>query len=136
MLRTVFGAVGGAVIISAALAVAAPAAEQVPPKHPLAQEHPIVFDARGILPPIAWSVPGVTEPLQSVRDRMMTDRVTTLQLRPGKYMYMTTIFSFEFTVSLDGLVDYSKMVQHCVDGRGTAKVIVKCRRIGNLDSTD
>ncbi len=136
MLRTVFGAVGGAVMISAALAFAAPPAEQAPPKHPLAQEHPIVFDARGILPPIAWSVPGVTEPLQSVRDRMMTDKVTTLQLRPGKYMYMTTIFSFEFTVSLDGIVDYSKMVQHCVDGRVTAKVIVKCRRIGNLDSTD
>lgn len=135
-MRKSVAVVCGAMVMAAGLAFAAPAAEPAPPKHPLAQEHPIVIDARGILPPIAWSVPGVTEPLQSVRDRMMTDKAATLQLRPGRYNFMTTIFSFEFTVSLDGMVDYSKMVQHCVDGRGTAKVIVKCRRIGNFDSTD
>lgn len=129
MTKTVLGAVGGAVMIAVGLAFAAPAAAQAPPKHPLAQEHPIVVDARGILPPIAWSVPGVTEPVQSVRDRMMTDKVTTLNLRPGKYIFMTTIFSFEFTVSLDGKLDYMKTIDGCVGGRGTTTLLVKCRKM-------
>ncbi|TAL12617.1 MAG: hypothetical protein EPO02_01075 [Nitrospirae bacterium] len=123
----------GAVMMAAGLAFAAPAAEQAPAKHPLAQEHPIVVDARGIIPPIAWSVPGVTEPIQSVRDRMVTDKVTTLQLRPGKYMFMTTIFSFEFTVSLDGKLDYMKTIDGCVGGRGTATLMVTCRKMQPVD---
>ena len=129
MTRTVFGAVGGAVMIAVGLAFAVPAAGQAPPKHPLAQEHPIVIDAKGILPPIAWSVPGVTEPVQSVRDRMVTDKVTTLQLRPGKYIFMTTIFSFEFAVSLDGKLDYMKTIDGCVGGRGTPTLQIKCRKM-------
>lgn len=128
-MRKYCSVVCGAVMISAALAFAAPAADQAPPKHPLAQAHPIVVDAKEILPPIAWSVPGVTEPLQSVRDRMMTDKVATLQLRPGKYNFMTTIFSFEFTVSLDGKLDYMKTIDGCVGGRGTATLQVKCRKM-------
>jgi hypothetical protein len=104
--------------------------EQVQLKHPLAHEHPIEFDARALIPPIYWTVPGITEPLQSVRDRLMTDKVTTLKLRPGRYMYMTTTFAFEFTVNLDGVVSYSKLVDRCVGGRGTAKVMVKCAQMG------
>jgi hypothetical protein len=102
----------------------------------LAQEHPIEFDARALIPPIYWTVPGITEPLQSVRDRLMTDKVTTLKLRPGRYMYMTTTFAFEFTVNLDGVVDYSKLVDRCVGGRGTAKVMVKCRQMGQAAGVD
>jgi len=97
------------------------------PKLPLAQEHPIVVNATAIMPPRAWSVPGVTEPLQSVRDRMMTDKVATLKLRPGRYMFMTTAFSFEFLVNLDGKLDYMKHLDKCVDGRGTTTLLVKCR---------
>ena len=111
-------------------------AEQVQPKHPMAQEHPIVIDATALVPPRFWSVPGVTEPLQSVRDRRTTDKVTTLKLRPGRYMYMTTTFAFEFTVNLDGNVDYSKLVEHCVEGRGTAMLLVKCHRMGNMAIQD
>ena len=96
------------------------------PKLPLAQEHPIVINATAIVPPRAWSVPGVTEPLQSVRDRMMTDKVATLKLRPGRYMFMTTAFSFEFLVNLDGKLDYRNL-DKCVEGRGTAMLVVKCR---------
>jgi|GEM_PF-2092305 len=124
------GAVLSMVVIGLGSAEWTAAAEQVQLKHPLAQEHPIEFDARALIPPIYWTVPGITEPLQSVRDRLMTDKVTTLKLRPGHYMYMTTTFAFEFTVNLDGVVDYSKLVDRCVGGRGTAKVVVKCSQMG------
>jgi hypothetical protein len=98
-----------------------------PPKLPLAQEHPIMINATAIVPSRAWSVPGVTEPLQSIRDRMMTDRVATLKLRPGRYMFMTMAFSFEFLVNLDGKLDYVKHLDKCVEGRGTATLVIKCR---------
>jgi len=110
-----------------AVVVSVTIAEQNQPKLPLAQEHPIVIDATAIVPPRAWSVPGVTEPLQSVRDRMMTDKVATLKLRPGRYMFMTMVYSFEFIVNLDGKLDYMKHLDKCVEGRGTATLVVKCR---------
>ncbi len=110
----------------ATLVVGVTLAEQNQPRLPLAQEHPIVIDATAIVPPRAWSVPGVTEPIQSVRDRMMTDKVATLKLRPGRYMFMTTVFSFEFIVNLDGKLDYHKNLGKCVDGRGTTSLVVKC----------
>ena len=128
-MRESLAVVCGALVLSAGLALAAPVVDPAPPRHPLAQEHPIVVDARGIIPPIAWSVPGLTEPIQSVRDRMVTDKVTTLKLRPGKYIFMTTIFSFEFTVSLDGKLDYMKTIDGCVGGRGTSMLMVKCRKM-------
>jgi hypothetical protein len=132
-MRKSLAVVCGAMALSAGLALAAPAADQAPPTHPLKQEHPIVVDARGIIPPIAWSVPGVTEPVQSVHDRMVTDKVTTLKLRPGKYIFMTTIFSFEFTVNLDGKLDYMKTIDGCVGGRGTGTLIVKCRKMQPIE---
>lgn len=126
----------GAAAIAAGLVTAAPAADQVPPKHPMAQEHPIVIDATALVPPRVWAIPGVTEPLQSVRDRRTTDKVATLNLKPGRYMFMTTTFGFEFTVDLDGILDYSKIVEHCLSGRGTTKVIVKCPGMGNAAGPD
>ena len=102
------------------------AAEQQRPTSPLAQQYPIVIDATGIVPPRAWSVPGVTEPLQSVRDRMMTDKVATLKLKPGRYMFMTTAFSFEFMVNLGGKLDFHKSLDKCVGGRGATTLVVKC----------
>ena len=117
-----------AVMIAASMWWVAPtAAEQKQPKLPLAQEHPIVVDATAIVPPRVWSVPGITEPLQSVRDRMMTNQVATIKLRPGRYMFMTMVFSFEFMVNLDGKLDYMKHLDKCVEGRGTATLVVKCR---------
>ena len=108
------------------LVVGVTLAEQNHPRLPLAQEHSIMINATAIVPPRAWSVPGVTEPLQSVRDRMMTDKVATLKLRPGRYMFMTTAFSFEFMVNLDGKLDYHKNLGKCVGGRGTTSLVVKC----------
>ncbi len=115
-----------AAIVTVMMAVGVTIAAQTEPKLPLAQHYPIVINATGIVPPRVWSVPGVTEPLQSVRDRMMTDKVATLKLRPGHYMFMTTAFSFEFLVNLDGKLDYRKHLDKCVEGRGTASLVVKC----------
>jgi hypothetical protein len=95
-------------------------------KHPLAQEHPITIDATVLKPPKAWSIPGVTEPLQSLTV-LTTNQVTTLNLRPGRYMFTTTSISFEFTVDLDGKLDYAKMHDQCVSGRGTAHLTIVCR---------
>jgi hypothetical protein len=99
------------------------AAEQ---KHPLAQEHPITIDATAITPAKVWSVPGVTEPVQSLTG-YMTNEVRTLHLRPGRYMFTTTSFSFEFVVNLDGKLEYAKMHDQCVTGRGTNMLVVNCR---------
>lgn len=132
-MRGFIAVVCGAMVLSAGLALAAPAVDSAPPKHPLAQEHPIVFDSTAITPPMPWSIPGLTEPIQSVRDRMMTDKVTTLKLRPGKYIFMTTIFSFEFTVNLDGNLDYMKTIDGCVGGRGTSMLQVTCRKMQPIE---
>lgn len=128
------GVACGAVVIATGLAFAAPASEQAPPKHPLAQEHPIVVNATEVHPSMPWSIPGVTESIQSVRGRMGTDKVTTLKLRPGRYTFMTTIFSFEFTVNLDGKLDYMKTIDQCVGGRGTATLLVKCRKMQPVEN--
>ena len=95
-------------------------------KHPLAQEHSITIDASALKPPKVWSVPGVTEPLQSLT-AFKTNQVKTLELRPGRYMFTTTTISFEFTVDLDGKLDFAKMHDQCVSGRGTALLTVSCR---------
>jgi len=64
--------------------------------------------------------------LQSVRDRMMTNKIATIQLKPGRYMLMTTAFSFEFIVNLDGKLDYHKSLDKCLEGRGATTLVVKC----------
>jgi hypothetical protein len=128
-MKNPLGAFWGATAFAAAVFVSPALADQAAPKHPLAQEHPIVFDSTGIHPPMPWNIPGVTEPVQSVRDRMVTDKVSTLKLRPGRYIFMTTIFSFEFTVNLDGKLDYMKTIDQCVGGRGTSTLLVTCRKM-------
>jgi hypothetical protein len=95
-------------------------------KHPLAQTHPVTIDATSITPAKVWSVPGVTEPLQSLTANMTND-VKTLNLRPGRYMFTTTSFSFEFLVNLDGKLEYPKIHDQCLSGRGTDKLTLTCR---------
>ena len=95
-------------------------------KHPLAQEHPITIDATVLKPPKVWSIPGVTEPLQSLT-ALTSNHVETLNLRPGRYMFTTTSISFSFTVDLDGKLDYAKMHDQCVSGRGTSQLTLVCR---------
>ena len=71
-------------------------------------------------------IPGVTEPLQSLT-ALTTNQVKTLNLRPGRYMFITTSISFSFTVDLDGKLDYAKMHDECVSGRGTSHLTLICR---------
>ena len=118
-------AIGLLVLLGLNQGVAA-AADPDTPKHPMAQEHAITIDATALKPPKVWSVPGVTEPLQSLT-AFKTNQVKTLQLRPGRYMFTTTTISFEFTVDLDGTLEYAKMHDQCVSGRGTSQLTVNCR---------
>jgi hypothetical protein len=97
-------------------------------KHPLAQTHPITIDASALKPPKPWSIPGVTEPLQSLTGPT-TNQITTVNLRPGRYMFTTTSLSFEFTVDLEGRLGYAKMHDQCVSGRGTSQLAVTCRHM-------
>jgi hypothetical protein len=95
-------------------------------KHPLAQTHAITIDASALKPAKAWSIPGVTEPLQSLTGPT-TNQITTVNLRPGRYMFTTTSLSFQFTVDLEGKLDYATMHDQCVSGRGTSQLTVNCR---------
>lgn len=94
-------------------------------KSPLAREFQIELDATALNPPIVWAIAGVTEPIQALRP-LTTDKKTTLKLRPGRYNYNTSRFSFEFTVDLEGKLDFRKTLDQCIEGRGTALLIVKC----------
>ena len=122
----------GVVTVMIALALWSPTfgfTEDAPPKNPLAQLHELTVDATAITPSKAWSIPGVTEPLQSLK-APLTGKVLTVQARPGRYMFMTTNFSFRFMIDLDGKLEYDKAHDNCVEGRGTNKLLVKCRFLG------
>jgi len=120
------GAVGIVILLWLNSAFSANADAPAVTKHPLAQEHPITIDATVLKPPKAWSIPGVTEPLQSLT-ALTSDQVKTLNLRPGRYMFTTTSISFSFTVDLDGKLDYAKMHDQCVSGRATSHLTLVCR---------
>ncbi len=115
------------ILVLVAMNPALPAKAEAPViKHPLAQTHAITIDASALKPPKPWSVPGVTEPVQSLTGPT-TNQITTLNLRPGRYMFTTTSLSFGFTVDLEGKLDYPKMHAPCVSGRGTSELTVTCR---------
>jgi hypothetical protein len=118
-----------AMCILGACGASAALAQSAPQKNPMAIEHDITVDATAITPSKAWSIPGVTEPLQSLH-APLTGKVKTVKIRPGRYMFMTTNFSFRFMVDLDGKLDYDKAHDECVDGRGSTNLLVKCRFIG------
>jgi hypothetical protein len=42
-------------------------------------------------------------------------------------MFTTTTISFEFTVDLEGKLEFAKMHDQCVSGRGTSLLIINCR---------
>jgi len=120
------GAIGVALLLSANFGFSVNADAPAITKHPLAQEHPITIDATVLKPPKVWSIPGVTEPLQSLT-ALTSNHVETLNLRPGRYMFTTTSISFSFTVDLEGKLDYAKMHDQCVSGRGTSHLTLVCR---------
>jgi hypothetical protein len=94
---------------------------------PMAKEFQIEVDSTALNPPIVWAISGVTESIQSLHP-LVSDKIATLKLRPGRYNYQATTFSFEFTVNLDGKLDFRKSLDQCITGRGTALLTVKCRR--------
>lgn len=100
---------------------------------PPSKEFTILFDASKLQPPTFWQVPGHT-PEMATNDPDSTDALRTehpkeLQLKPGSYWYGTWTFSFRFTVTQDGQVDYSKTLDQCVEGRGTQTLRINCRRM-------
>lgn len=100
---------------------------------PPAKEFTILFDASKLEPPTFWQVPGHT-PEMATNDPDSTDALRTehpkeLQLKPGSYWYGTWTFSFRFTVTQDGRLDYAKTLDQCVEGRGTQTLRVNCRRM-------
>ena len=83
-------------------------------------------------PPTFWQVPGVT-PEMATNDPDSTDALRTeekkaLQLKPGNYWYGTWTFSFQFTVTQDGQLDFPTTLDQCIKGRGTQTLQVNCRR--------
>lgn len=99
-----------------------------PPK-----EYAIVFDATALDPSTFWQVPGVTPEIATLdpdsTDALRTEEKKELRLKPGNYWYGTWTFSFQFTVTQDGRLDYSKSLDQCIEGRGTQTLKVNCRRM-------
>lgn len=98
----------------------------------LPKEFAIGFDATGLQPPTFWQVPGVTPEMATLdpdsTDALRTEVKQELTMKPGTYWYGTFTFSFQFTVTQDGHVDFAKTLDQCVGGRGTQTLIVTCRR--------
>ncbi len=96
------------------------------------REHGITIDATKLVPTSWWQVPGITpsiwnSDLDSL-DAPKTSELRELQLRPGKYKFISFTFDFPFTVTLNGTIDFSKSLDQCVEGRGTQTLVVLCKR--------
>lgn len=95
-------------------------------------EHPITIDSTVIDPPSWWYVPGVTPSIYNSdpesMDAFKTTDKRTLNLKPGKYKFISFTFDFPFTVNLEGRLEYSTALDQCVEGRGTQTLIVRCKR--------
>jgi hypothetical protein len=101
-----------------------------PPAH--LKEHPITIDATQLVPASWWQVPGVTPSIYhsdpDSLDAPKTSERRELQLKPGKYKFIAFTFDFPFTVNLSGMVEFSKALDRCVEGRGTQTLVIKCKR--------
>ncbi|MCA9473846.1 MAG: hypothetical protein MRJ96_04610 [Nitrospirales bacterium] len=100
------------------------------PTNPLLRKFSITVDPSALNPPTKWQVPGIT-PLIWIHDPVSTVAYSTteskeLQLKPGKYQFGTYTFSFFFTVSLTGMLEYDKSLDQCVQGRGAQKLTIIC----------
>ena len=102
-----------------------------PPIH--LKEHPITIDATKLVPTSWWQVPGITPSIWNSDpeslDAPKTSERRELQLRPGKYKFISFTFDFPFTVNLNGTIDFSKSLDQCVEGRGTQTLMVLCKRM-------
>lgn len=101
-----------------------------PPAH--LKEHPITIDATELVPTSWWQVPGITPSIWNSDpeslDAPKTSELRELQLRPGKYKFISFTFDFPFTVNLNGTLDFSASLDQCVQGRGTTTLVILCKR--------
>lgn len=125
--RIVRDALAGVIllVLSTSLAQAGPPAAYT-------TEHAITIDSTVIDPPSWWYVPGVTPSIYNSdpesMDAFKTTDKRTLNLKPGKYKFISFTFDFPFSVNLEGKVEYSSSLDQCVEGRGTQTLIVRCKR--------
>ena len=98
--------------------------------NPLTREYAITIDPTALDPPTWWHVPGVT-PLIWTNDPITyesykTTDVREIQLKPGEYRFGTFTFDFAFRVTLEGKLDFDRSLTQCVEGLGTARLVVRC----------
>lgn len=98
--------------------------------NPLTREYTITIDPTALDPPTWWHVPGVT-PLIWTKDPITYESYKTtdardLTLKPGEYRFGTFTFDFAFRVTLEGTLEFDRALAQCVDGLGTAKLVIRC----------
>ncbi len=98
--------------------------------NPLTREYAITIDPTALDPPTWWHVPGVT-PLIWTNDPITyesykTTKAREIQLKPGEYRFGTFTFDFAFQVTLEGKLNFAHSLTQCVEGLGTAKLVVRC----------
>lgn len=96
------------------------------------KEHPISIDPTRLVPQSWWQVPGVTPTIWTLdpesSDAFKTSERRELLLKPGKYKFISFTFDFPFVVNLSGMLEFSKVLDQCVEGRGTQTLVIKCKR--------
>lgn len=96
------------------------------------QRYAITIDATAIVSQSWWHVPGVTPSIWTsdpeTSDAYRTTEARVLQLKPGRYKFISFTFDFPFEVTPAGSVEYAPALDQCVGGRGTATLIVRCKR--------
>ena len=96
------------------------------------QRYAITIDATAIVSQSWWHIPGVTPSIWTsdpeTSDAYRTTEPRVLQLKPGRYKFISFTFDFPFDVSPAGTVAYATALDQCVGGRGTATLIVRCKR--------
>jgi len=98
--------------------------------NPLLREFPITVNPSALTPPTWWHVPGITpliwtkDPISS--DAYKTSESKTLNLKPGEYRFGTFTFDFLFKVTLSGTLEFAPTLDHCIDGRGTQVLTIRC----------
>lgn len=125
--RIVRDALAGVILLALSTSLA-----QAGPPAAYTTEHAITVDSTVIDPPSWWYVPGVTPSIYNSdpesMDAFKTTDKRTLNLKPGKYKFISFTFDFPFSVNLEGKVEYSSSLDQCVEGRGTQTLIVRCKR--------
>ena len=96
------------------------------------QKFTVTIDATAIVSQSWWHVPGVTPSIWTsdpeTSDAYRTTETRVLQLKPAQYKFVSFTFDFPFEVTPAGMVTYAPALDQCVGGRGTATLIVRCKR--------